>query len=118
MSSSPIKKLKRNDKLIWVASNDGKYSVKNGYKTLIHLQRWVEVEVPLNLCWDFACLPKARFFLWLAFQNRIPTANRFRELGFEGPSRCSLCKQSSKDFDHLLYSVHILKPVEIGSNKG
>lgn len=57
-----IKKLDRKEKLIWVASQDGRYSVKNRYRAITHSQEWEEIDIPLNLCWDFSCLPKARFF--------------------------------------------------------
>ena len=40
----------------------------------------------------------------MAFQKIILTADRLRKIGFQGPSRCELCKQSSEDTDHLLFS--------------
>ena len=61
-----IKQLERNDKLIWVASKDGRYSVKNGYRVITHSKRWEEVNIPLKLCWDSFCLLKAGLFLWMA----------------------------------------------------
>jgi ribonuclease HI len=98
-----VKQMERKDMLIWAASKDGKYSVRNGYNSLIHSQRWDQIEIPLNLCWDAACLPKAGFFLWLASQNRILTEDRLHKFGFQGPSRCVLCKHNIEDVDHLLY---------------
>ena len=61
ISSRKVKQTERKDKLIWAASNDGEYSVKNGYKALTNSKRWEEVEIPLNLSWDPACLSKAGF---------------------------------------------------------
>ena len=71
-----IKQVDRKDNLIWEASKEGKYSVIEGYRAIINSQRWEEVNIPLNLCWDSTCLPKVGFFLWLAFQKRILTADR------------------------------------------
>ena len=81
---------------------DDTYSVKNGYKALIHSQRWDEVELPLKLYWDPSCLPKDEFFLWLAYQNSIPTTDGSHKMGFEGPSRCVLCRQNREDTNHIL----------------
>ena len=93
----------RNDKLIWAASKDGRYNVKNGYKAIIQSQRWEEEYTPLKLCWDSSCLPKTGFFLWTASQDRILTTDRLRKLGIEGPSRCVLCNNDNEDNNHLLY---------------
>ena len=99
-----IQQSEKEDKLIWAASNNGQYSVKLGYNALLQSENWEKVEIPLKLCWDPACLPKAGFFLWLAFQNRILTQDRLKKFGFCGPSRCILCKTDAESVDHLLYN--------------
>ena len=103
ISNRKIKQNKIEDQLIWAAANDGKYQVKIGYEIICNSQRWEVVEVPSQLCWDPACLPKAGFFLWLAVQNRILTADRLRRFGIAGPTRCPLCKIECEDVDHLLH---------------
>lgn len=65
--------------------------------------------MPLELCWDSAYLHKAGIFLWAASQKRILTVDRFRKMGFEGPSRCSLCKESEETAEHLLYQCPYAK---------
>ncbi len=67
IQSRKIKQLERNENLIWAASKNGRYSVKNGYRALINTQSWDEVEIPQELCWDLSCLPKVGFFLWMTF---------------------------------------------------
>ena len=71
----------KRDVLIWAAFNDGKYNVKDGYRVILGSQELEKVDIPLKLCWDTSCLPKARFFLWLAIQNRILTMDRLYKLG-------------------------------------
>jgi hypothetical protein len=71
-----IKQIDREDKLVWAASKEGRYSVKEGYKSIVNSHKWEEVDIPLNLCWDASCLPKAGFFLWLAYQEKILTVDR------------------------------------------
>ena len=70
ISTRKVKQLERNDKIIWMASNDGKYSVKNGYKALINSKRWEEVEIPLKLYWDLASFPKESFFLMASISKQ------------------------------------------------
>ena len=81
-----IKQLERSDSLIWEGSKDGRYIVKQGYKVLVNSQSWKKVEMPLKLCWDTTCLPKAGFSLWLSIQNRVLTAKRLTKFRFIGPS--------------------------------
>ena len=75
-----IKQVESMAKIIWAASNDGKYSVKSGYNTLINFEKWEKMDIPLNLCWDTSCLPKAGLFLWLAFQGKILTADKLQKI--------------------------------------
>ena len=98
-----IKQSNKRDTLSWVASNDGKYNVKSGYKAIIEAKRPESVDIPLKLCWDSSCLSKVGFFLWLAIQNKILSIDRLITFGIQGPSRCVLCQHDSKNTDHLLY---------------
>ena len=86
-----------------MGSKDGRYNVKQGYKVLVNSKSWKIMEMPLKLCWDSACLPKAGFCLWLSFQNRVLTIDILSRLRIIGPSWCVLCKQSNEDADHLFY---------------
>ena len=63
-----IKQFDRNDKLIWVGTNNGKYSVKNGYKALINSKRWKDVEIPLKLCSDMIVFQRQASFYCLHFK--------------------------------------------------
>lgn len=71
ISTRKIKQSEMTDRLIWAREKDGIYSVKQGYQAIIHSQQWNAVEIPLKVCWDTTCLPKAGFFLWLTLQNRV-----------------------------------------------
>ena len=73
----------------------------------MHSQIWNSIEMPLNLCWDLACLPKAGFFLWLALQNKALTADRLSRLGIIGPKWCVMCKRHSEDVDHLFLNFPV-----------
>lgn len=105
----PINFHNREEKIIWAASKDGTYKVKEGYKIIINSQRWEEVNIPLNLCWDTIGLPKAGIFLWEVAQSRILTTDRIRKMGFEGPSRCLLCKEEAETTEHIFYNCKYAK---------
>lgn len=103
ITSRKIKQNQKEDQLIWSAANNGKYKVKVGYDIICNSQEREAMEIPTQLCWDPAGLPKAGFFLWLAVQNRILTSDRLRRFGIAGPTRCPLCKAECEDMNHLLY---------------
>lgn len=60
------------------------------------------LDIPLNLCWNKACLPKEGIFLWGALQKKILIVDRLWKLGFEGLSRCPLCEGQEEDVNHLI----------------
>ncbi|XP_059068327.1 uncharacterized protein LOC131858877 [Cryptomeria japonica] len=67
------------DELIWTKNSTGKYSVKDGYNSLImgkDLSSW-----PYKLFWHPACLPKAGAFTWLVVQDRVLTRMRLDRMG-------------------------------------
>ena len=103
LKNYPISIKNREDKLIWAASKDGIYKVKEGYKLITNSQRWEASTLPINLCWDAIGLHKVGMFLWAAMQMRIVTTDRIKKMGFDGPSRCILCKESEENAKHLLY---------------
>jgi len=90
------------DRLVWDGAKSGNYKTKKGYKILIKQQLRPKVEIPLRLCWDKNCLPKARMFAWMALQKKILTADRFTKMGYEGPSRCPLCEKEQETTNHIL----------------
>ena len=96
--------------MIWAGAKDRIYSVKQGYKAIIYSLQWNSVEIPLKLCWDATCLPKVGFFLWLAFQNRAPTADRLSRFGFVGPNWCVMCNHNNEDVDHLFLNFPFALP--------
>ena len=104
LKSRNITYKEREDKLIWAASKDGTYRVREGYKMITNSQQWEVNTLPLNLCWDPANLPKAGMFLWTAMHKKILTEDRIQKMGFEGPSRCSLCREEEENAEHLLFS--------------
>lgn len=90
---------KKDDELIWTKNSSGKYSVKDGFNSLMPatvLSSW-----PYKLLWHPTCLPKARAFAWLAVQDRVLTGMRLDRMGLSVVFPCVLCKQKLESSSHL-----------------
>lgn len=94
------------DRLVWDGSMKWEYNSKDGYNHITKAQLRPKMELPVKLCWDRYCLPKARVFTWLALQNKLLIAENFRRMGYEGPSRCPLCEKDEEDTNHLLLNCN------------
>lgn len=79
----------KDDELVWTKSSSRKYSVKDGYNSLMStkdLSSW-----PYKLFWHLACLPKAGAFAWLVVQDRVLTRMRLDRMGLFVVFYCVLC---------------------------
>lgn len=94
--------------LRWNTSEKGKYNSKDGYLVLTKKNQ-VAPYLPLNLCWNKVCLPKTRIFTWFIVQGRVLIANRFKKIGYNGPSWFPLCKQEEEDGDHLFLNCSFVQ---------
>ncbi|XP_074323028.1 uncharacterized protein LOC141659976 [Apium graveolens] len=91
------------DKVAWMASNTGEYSVKTGY------QLWLS-QFPDNIesnnstgwnkLWNLRVPHKVRTFLWRFCTNTIPVRNLLRSKGVNTTIMCPLC---NVDVEHLLH---------------
>lgn len=81
---------KKDDELIWTKNSSKKYSVKDGYNSLMSvtiLSSW-----PYKLFWHLACLPKVKAFAWLVVQDRVLTGMRLDRMGLSIVFPCVSCK--------------------------
>ncbi|XP_059076445.1 uncharacterized protein LOC131875787 [Cryptomeria japonica] len=87
------------DELIWFGNDSGKYSVKDGYNSLIPAKTcsyW-----PYKLFWHLACLPKAEAFAWLSVQDRFLTGMSLDRLGIIVVFSCVICNKNLESSSHL-----------------
>jgi hypothetical protein len=61
--------------------------------------------------WKWDLQQKVKLFLWLAANNKILTWQNLQWRGWEGPSRCHLCKNDSENTDHLFIHCPFTKSV-------
>ncbi|XVE98252.1 hypothetical protein REPUB_Repub03eG0089700 [Reevesia pubescens] len=83
------------DKVIWIASSNGEFSVSSAYDIL--LER-VSATGLWNLIWKAILPPRIRYFLWLVAHNKLLTKEEcFRRRMVTSPtcSRCGLDVESA-----------------------
>ncbi|XP_059638758.1 uncharacterized protein LOC132281037 [Cornus florida] len=89
----------KDDKLIWTASPSGEFSLKHTAASLFPpypLVPW------FDLVWRSPAIPRMKFNLWLAIQDRLPTLDR-RQMATHN-NVCFLCNASPESHSHLFFS--------------
>lgn len=91
------------DRLAWVHSNDGQYSVRSGYHYWHSLHATPEEGQSASgwgKIWRL-CIPhKMKVLLWRICRNTVPVRHRLRGKGVRVPITCMMC---SRDIEHLLH---------------
>lgn len=91
------------DRLAWVHSNDGQYTVKTGYK------KWhqsfvgsmdVQQSNGWGRLWRLKIPHKVKYLLWRICRNTIPVRYRLRGKGVVVPIGCFMC---TGDVEHLMH---------------
>ncbi|XP_010666883.1 uncharacterized protein LOC104884000 [Beta vulgaris subsp. vulgaris] len=59
--------------------------------------------------WNRYSIPKHRFILWLAVQDRLKTRERLFKIGVSESDRCLLCQQQPENREHLFFNCHFTK---------
>ena len=70
------------DRLIWVYSKDGYFSLKSAYLLAKGLNPLNLTSHPYRWVWDAYTTPRINFFLWLVSRNSIPTRVVLGSRGF------------------------------------
>ena len=84
------------DKMIWSALRNGKFSVKDFYSFLT-----------LRVVWNLWVLTRFGFFSWEASWGRILTLNCLKRGGVSLVNRCFICKREESINHFLLHCVTI-----------
>jgi ribonuclease HI len=98
------------DKLIWVDSVNGQYSVKSGYNMLINVlgrKDSMFSEDEWTSLWKIHAPPKAKHLLWRICKNCLPTRSRLQGKCVPCQSNCPLCDSNIEDDWHFLVSCTV-----------
>jgi hypothetical protein len=98
------------DKRGW-GSPTGNYTASAGYKAALNIP-WVPSNPgPWKAIWNFPSIPKIDHFAWTLTHNSILTFDNLKKRGWEGPSRCPLCRIQEETPEHLLLECEFSKEV-------
>jgi len=91
----------REDELVWTHNIHGIYMPKASYIQIY-------IDIPHREpswwwkgIWEIKCPLKSRLFLWCLIKNKVPTWDRMKHIGLEGPGWCPLCKAIEESSIHL-----------------
>ena len=93
-----------NDKIKWMLTKNGTYTVKSYYRHLIengikypHLYMW-KVKMPLRV----------KVFMWVTLRNCILTEDNLRHRGWSGDDKCPFCGRE-ETVNHLFISCSVAR---------
>ncbi|XP_074364595.1 uncharacterized protein LOC141705594 [Apium graveolens] len=92
------------DRVAWLHTKDGQYSVKSSY------HYWFDINHAQNLesdsqgwarLWKLQILHKLKFFLWRVCKRNLPVRNMLRGKGVNVTILCPMCNTDVEHFRHL-----------------
>ncbi|XP_059650161.1 uncharacterized protein LOC132295916 [Cornus florida] len=96
----------RNDKMVWIASPSGTYTLKSTSAFLIGQQPRVPRQ---NLVWESPVIPRMKFNLWLAVQSKLPTLDSKSIAQHE--NICVFYRAQPQTHDHLFFKCCFVSPL-------
>jgi hypothetical protein len=102
----PLLSMIEEDKLIWVDSMYGEYSVRSGYNLWMNLSGKIQYSAcheDWNSLWKIHAPPKAKHLLWRICRGCLPTRIRLQERCVLCSSSCPLCDHDIEDDWHVLF---------------
>ncbi|PNY14675.1 ribonuclease H [Trifolium pratense] len=102
----PLFDMIEEDKLIWIDSTNGCYSVKSGYNLMMNVTGKVNVvpqQTDWHRLWSISAPPKAKHLLWRISKGCLPTRMRLQEKHVPCPLLCPVCNQHNEDDWHVLF---------------
>jgi hypothetical protein len=102
---TPLLNLVEDDKLVWSDSIDGNYSVKSGYKLLMHANEKIDMSVQRGnwlSIWKIHAPPKAKHLLWRICRGCLPSRVKLQEKHVPCQISCPLCDNAFEDDWHAI----------------
>lgn len=88
------------DAILWKHTTSGNYSASSAYK----VQFLATTRSPMyKVIWKAWAPPRAKFFAWLAIQDRIWTNVRLARRGWPNNGPCALCRREQESIEHLFF---------------
>ena len=115
----PLSGRAQEDKLFWSTTQDGKYTVRSGYKLLLREARASQPESsrqrdpdPLwKRIWGARVPAKIKSFLWRACHEALPTKVGLYKRKVIPTPFCDLCREQSEDGFHALWACPVVSQI-------
>jgi len=103
------------DQIEWKLSANGEYSTKSAY--MVQFLGAMDTNLD-QLIWKAWAPPKCKIFAWLAYQNRLWTADRLERRGWPNQKKCPLCRHTDESALHLFAQCHYTRRLwtELGAS--
>lgn len=104
-----IPRYETNDKLVWVFTKNGCYSVKSGYhmwQENSSAQSHVITSVGWNRLWKLNVPSKVKYFLWRFCKNNIPVRFLLQKRSSNIPVECPMCNSEFEYLSHVFFGCN------------
>ncbi|XP_059636916.1 uncharacterized protein LOC132279015 [Cornus florida] len=98
------------DSSVWAPSSTGSFSISH---TIDWLSTQQQQKSWTHLIWNNFSIPRCKFSLWLAVQNRLPTLDHSCMRSFQGSRTCPLCNLVEESYNHLFFACSFTRPIWI-----
>jgi hypothetical protein len=112
LTDSGIRLQERPDTLMWTGGDgSGTLTAKNVYQALAE-KFWSKINATWRQkIWKGDCPIKLKLFVWLLIKNKLLVWSNLQACGWEGPSRCILCKLHSETISHVFNECSFFRSV-------
>ncbi|WMV08827.1 hypothetical protein MTR67_002212 [Solanum verrucosum] len=87
---------------VYLLTANEEYSVTQSYNALIGRHERMQ---EADLVWNSIMMPRHRFIVWLAYQNRLLTKERLQRLNMlAGDEKCNLCVNDQVETQQYLFA--------------
>ena len=87
------------DKVVWKLEKSGKFTTRSVYKFITF---GGVIDLRMMEIWRAKISLKLKIFLWMAWHDRIQTAQQLKRRNWDGSKRCKYCGLE-ESVDHLLF---------------
>jgi len=87
------------DKVVWKLEKSGKFTTRSVYKFITF---GGVIDLRMMEIWRAKISLKLKIFLWMAWHDRIQTAQQLKRRNWDGSKRCKYCGLE-ESADHLLF---------------
>uniref|UniRef100_A0A2N9EFV9 Reverse transcriptase zinc-binding domain-containing protein n=1 Tax=Fagus sylvatica TaxID=28930 RepID=A0A2N9EFV9_FAGSY len=107
----PLSSQASKDRLYWLGSNNGQYSVKTGYrflvedelKTMPSSSSTEQMNTIRKSVWSLQVPRKIQMFMWRALKDSLPTKLNLKRRHILKDPVCELCRSTTEDILHMVW---------------